>query len=85
MDISKTLISLFGDLKFYAALDQKLFAEVVITEDRIDIKIINSFVAVQAMLIHLFKKQRISSNKLLDLKNSGYSITISYGKLKFHI
>lgn len=85
MDISKTLIGLFGDLKFYAALDRKLFAEVSLTEDRIDIKIIDGIVALQAMLIHVFKKQRVSSNKLLDLKKSGYSITIRYGKLKFKI
>jgi hypothetical protein len=85
MDISKTLVGLFGDLKFYAALDKKLFAEVSITEDKIDIKIINGIVGLQAMLIHVFKKQRVSSNKLLDLKNAGYSVTIRYGKLKFNI
>ena len=85
MDISKTLIGLFGDLKFYAALDQKLFAEVSIQEEHIEIRIIDGFVALQAMLIHTFKKQRVSSNKLLDLKKSGYTITIRYGKLKFKI
>jgi hypothetical protein len=85
MDIGKTLIKLFGDLRFYAALDQKLFAEVTIKEDKIDIRIINSIVAIQAMLIHMFKKQRVSSNKLLDLKKSGYEITIRYGKFKFNI
>jgi len=85
MDISKALVGLFGDLKFYAALDRKLFAEVSIQEEKIDIRIINVMVTIQAMLIHLFKKQRVSSNKLLDLKKAGYTITIRYGKLKFSI
>jgi hypothetical protein len=85
MDIGKVFVGLFGDLKFYAALEKKLFAEITITEDRIDIKIINGAVALQAMLVHMFKKHRVSSNKLLDLKKSGYTIAISYGKLKFSI
>jgi len=85
MDVSNALIGLFGDLKFYAALDRKLFAEVSIREEKIEIRVIDPLVTTQAMLIHLFKKQRVSSNKLLDLKRSGYTITIRYGKLKFSI
>jgi hypothetical protein len=85
MDMGKLFIGLFGDLKFYAALEKKLFAEISIEEDKIDIRIINGLVALQAMLVHMFKKHRVSSNKLLDLKKSGYTITIRYGKMKFNI
>ena len=85
MDISKTLEGLFGELKFYAALDRKLFAEITITDSKMDIKIISPVVAIEAMLIHMFKKSRVSSKKLLDLKKAGYKITIRYGKLKFNI
>jgi len=85
MDIGKVFVGLFGDLKFYAAIDKKLFAEVNIKGEKIEIRIINVSVAIQAMMVHLTKKQRISSHKLLDLKKAGYTITIRYGKLKFNI
>ena len=85
MDISKMLEGLFGGLKFYAALDRKLFAEITIEENHIGIKIISPVVAIEAMLIHIFKKSRFSSKKLKDLREAGYTITISYGKLKFTI
>jgi len=85
MDIGKAFAQLFGDLKFYAALDRKLFAEVSIDGDDINIKVINGVVMLQAMLVHTFGKGRVSSNKLLDLKHAGYNITLRYGKLKFKI
>ena len=85
MDISSALEGLFGELKFYAALDRKLFAEIAIEEGHIDIKIINPVVTAEAMLIHIFKKSRFSSKKLKDLKAAGFDITIRWGKLKFSI
>jgi hypothetical protein len=85
MDLSGALEGLFGELKFYAALDRKLFAEITIEEGHIDIKIISPVVTAEAMFIHIFKKSRFSSNKLKELKSAGFKITIRWGKLKFSI
>jgi hypothetical protein len=83
MDIGEVLEAVFGEFRFYAGLNRKLFAEISITEERIDIRIINPVVAIEAMLIHVFKRARISSKKLKLLKEAGYEITVRYGKMKF--
>ncbi|RLI96217.1 MAG: hypothetical protein DRO99_04880 [Candidatus Aenigmatarchaeota archaeon] len=85
MDISKKLEGMFGELKFYAALDKKLFAEVKIEDEEIEIRIINIIVTIEAMLIHVFKKHRVSSNKLHELKKAGFKIVIRLGKLRFGV
>ena len=85
MDISRFFEDMFGEMKFYAGLDEKLFAEISISDSNIDIKIIHPVVTIQAMLIHIFKKSRVGSNKLKALRDAGYTITIRYGKLKFKV
>ena len=83
MDIGNFLEGVFGEFRFYGGLNKKLFAEISITEDKIDIRLISPVVAIEAMLIHVFKRARISSKKLHLLKEAGYEITVRYGRMKF--
>ena len=85
MDLGKVFEKAFGELKFYAALDKKLFAEIKIEDKVITIDIINAVVMLEAMIEHIFKKHRVGSLKLKILKDAGYRIVIKYHEMKFEI
>ena len=85
MDMGKLLEKAFGELKFYAALNKKLFAEIIIEDKTITIEIINAVVMIEAMIEHIFKKHRFSSLKLKTLKDAGYRIVVKYRGMKFEI
>jgi uncharacterized membrane protein len=73
---------IFGELHFYIYQGSKRFAEVRIEGENVTIEILSIPVALAAVLSHIMRKSRFSSNKLNDLKGSGYRIFIKYGKLK---
>ncbi len=75
----------FGELRFYAALGDKPFAEITIEEDVITIKIINVIVTIEALIEHIFRKKRLASYKLKYLKDAGYRIKIKYRGIEFEI
>ena len=84
-DLQKLIEKHWGKLRFYTAMGEKPFAEIMIEDKLITIKIINAVVLVEAMISHIFKKHRFGSFKLHSLKDSGYKIRIKYGRLSFYI
>lgn len=75
----------WGRLRFYAAMGDKPFAEIMIEDKTITIDIINAVVLMEAVISHIFKKQRFASFKLNSLKDSGYRVRIKYRRLEFDI
>lgn len=84
-DLSKLIEEHWGRLRFYAAMGERPFAEIIIEDKLITIKIVSSVVLVKAMVSHMFRKHRFGSFKLHTLKDSGYKIRIKYGRLSFEI
>lgn len=85
MEISEALEKAFGKMRFYASLGNKNFAEIIIGDSQITIKIISAIGFLEAILIHVFKKHRFSSKKLKHLKKAGYRIVIKYGRIEKEI
>ena len=85
LDLQKLIEKHWGRLRFYAAMDEKPFAEIMIEDKLITIKIINAVVLMEAMISHIFRKHRFGSFKLNVLKDSGYKIRIKFGRLSFEI
>ncbi len=84
-DLQKLIEIYWGEMRFYAAMGKKPFAEIIIEDKLITIRIINIPVLVEAMVSHIFKKHRFGSFKLKSLKDSGYKLRIRYGRLSFDI
>jgi len=84
-DLQKLIEKYWGELRFYAAMGDKPFAEIIIEDKLITIKIINVVVLMEAMVSHIFRKQRFGSFKLKSLKDSGYRLRIKYRRLSFEI
>lgn len=84
-DLEKLIEKYWGELRFYAAMGKKPFAEIRIEDKLITIRIVNFVVLVEAMISHIFRKQRFGSFKLQTLKESGYRIRIKFGRLSFEI
>ena len=84
-DLEKLIEKYWGGLRFYAAMGKKPFAEIMIEDKLITIKIVSFPVLVEAMVSHIFRKQRFGSFKLKTLKDSGYRLRIKFGRLSFEI
>ncbi len=82
MGLSESLEGIWGEMHFYATIGERPFAEIMIEDRDITIRIVSFKVLLEAMLIHIFKKERISSNKLKELKNAGYTLTVVIGPIK---
>lgn len=84
-DLEKLIEEHWGKLRFYAAMGEKPFAEIIIEDKSITIKINNVIVLMEAMISHIFKKHRFGSFKLKTLKDAGYTVKIKYRRLEFKV
>jgi len=84
-DLGKLLEEHWGSMKFLAAMGERPFAEIMLEDKLIIIKIINVKVLIEAMISHTFRKKRFASFKLKTLKDAGYKIRIKYGRLEFSV
>jgi hypothetical protein len=84
-DLEKLTEKYWGRLRFYAAMGDRPFAEIMIEDKMITIRIVSFKVLVEAMISHIFRKKRFASFKLKTLKDSGYKIRIRFGRLYFDI
>lgn len=85
LDLEKLTEGFWGRLRFLAAMGDRPFAEIMIEDKVITIRIIDVKVLLEAMVSHIFKKHRFGSFKLQTLKDSGYKVRIKYGRLEFDI
>jgi hypothetical protein len=84
-DIRGLLEKYWGSLRFYAAMGERPFAEIIIEDKLITIRIINVKVLMEAMVSHVFRKHRFGSFKLKTLKDAGYRVRIQYRRLSFEV
>lgn len=84
-DLESLIEKHWGKLRFYAAMGKKPFAEIIIEDKSITIKINNVIVLMEAMISHMFKKHRFGSFKLKTLKDAGYNVKIKYRMLEFKV
>lgn len=82
-DLEKLIEKHWGGFRFLAAMGERPFAEIMIEDKTIIIKIVNVKILLEAMISHMFKKHRFGSFKLKTLKEAGYKIRIKYGRLEF--
>ncbi len=85
LDLHGLMEKYWGEFKFYAAMGERPFAEIMIEGKLITIRIVNFKVLVEAMISHIFRKKRFASFKLQTLKDSGYRVRIRFGRLEFDI
>lgn len=85
VNLGPVLDRLFGDLRFYAFLGERRFAEIKIEEKMIIIRITSPPVLAAAIINHMFRKKRFASHKLKNLKRIGYKVKIVYRKLEYEL
>ena len=85
LDLGKLIDRHWGELKFYAAMGERPFAEISIEGKVISIRIVNLAVLAEAVISHIFRKKRFASFKLKTLKDSGYSVRIKYRGLELGV
>ncbi len=85
MEFYEVLEMMFGQMHFFAAMGNRNFAEIHMEGNEIIVEITNLPVFLEAMLIHVFKKERFTSRKLADLKKAGYRITLRYRNIETNI
>jgi hypothetical protein len=85
MEFYEFLEKAFGRVRFLAAVGGKEFAELHLEGKDIVVEITNFPVLLEAMLIHVFKKERFTSRKLDELRKSGYRITLKYRGLEINL
>lgn len=80
--MGKSLEKIFGEMNLRVFMGDKEFARIEMENNNITINITSLIGLMEAMLVHIFKKERISSKKLSALKKAGYNLKIKYRSLE---